>query len=197
MNFLILSHIILMLNTESFCRERASFWWNRCCSLNYFGAGLLRDNPPKVEFSTRMKRVNGLCKNYENFSRSLIVLNFETAVLSGEKFDQTIGHEIAHAFINMLYQRQIGHGPAWRLTMQELGLPPLRCSSYEGVSHTVKRHSRYPIECQNCKKIWHLTNNLITRIRSGNVRKCSCGAQIHKDNLRILWEFSEKPSQIL
>lgn len=88
---------------------------------------------PKVTFDLR-----GATAGLFYPGKNLIRLNFALMYQNKDAFlNRTPPHEAAHLITRSIYGRVKPHGPEWRSVMVRLGLPPIRCHSFD-VS-TVKR----------------------------------------------------------
>lgn len=76
---------------------------------------------PPVTISDRVTRQAGYCSYKQN--KVEVTLYDHYINMIGERYDQTIAHELAHAHNYFLYHK-MGHGRIWKQTMLKLGLKP-------------------------------------------------------------------------
>lgn len=145
----------------------------------------------KLEFTVGGKRVGG----YAQPTNNLINLNphfFQFKNNIDHIINVTIPHEIAHLLDNIMYPSKTKrhHGPTWKYIMVKLGLKPDRCHDMEGTKEykpSGPRPRPYVYECPSCKRVFHLTSNLHTKILRGQWRKCSvCKVEVH-------WKYTSHP----
>lgn len=99
---------------------------------------------PNLEWSGRLRTTAGLAVfPTQTIRLSRVVLD------DAEKLRATLLHEYAHLLaVHREGPRGVGHGPAWRRAMLDLGESPRRCHDYP-----VERRPRprpYGYRCQRC-----------------------------------------------
>lgn len=112
--------------------ERTHFWWNDAANRlgydqsDFFGV-------PIIQFSNKMTACAGIA--YTNFhDKSVIKYSLPFLLSQGEKFDQTIGHEVAHIVADNKFRQRCKHNSLWAHVMRVMGLEPRRCHQYESLS---------------------------------------------------------------
>jgi len=96
--------------------------------------------------------------------------------------ETTVAHEWAHLATRKVYGRNVSsHGPEWKRTMVDIGVPPSRCHSYqvpEGVK-VGKSHAKHDICCDKCGKDLQCGPKVHANIRNGaSYRHKGCGGNI-------------------
>ena len=113
---------------------------------------------PKTDFS-----VKGTVGGKYTTARHTVMVNMILFAENVQDYlNQTIPHEVAHAFQRHLYgqyrygKRVMPHGKEWKSIMIALGKDPKRCHSYDTSNATQRTVARaYPYKC-NCRT-YHLT----------------------------------------
>src|SRR6188768_1477890 len=118
-----------MLNIDDWVWERSTHWWNE---LNRAYHTLYEI--PTIAITDRLARKAGVCR--VKGGKLEITLYEHYIKNEGEKYDQTIGHELAHAH-NYLFYHHMGHDNRWKETMRKIGLRPDRCHNYDAPNRNV------------------------------------------------------------
>ena len=127
-------------------RERHEYWWNFLLEKVYVPEAYDRE-VPVIKLSTQSSRTAG---------RACIMwceYNLGYALQEDDKFDETICHEVCHAFANRLYRNE-GHGNFWRYCYQVI------CDSGRGRYHSYQRPVKTP-EIEAIKKLLTLQKKLV------------------------------------
>ena len=119
-------------------RERHEYWWNFLLEKVYVPAMYDRE-APGIKLSTRSSRSAGRANH------SWCEYNLNYALQEGDKFDETICHEVCHTFTLRFYRNE-GHGNFWRYVYQVI------CDSGRGQYH----HYQQPIETPELEAIKEL-----------------------------------------
>lgn len=155
-----------MLNIDDWVWERSQYWWNR---LNMAHHTLYEI--PEITISDRPSRAAGWC--HVKNGKLEITLYEHYINTEKEKYEQTIGHELAHAH-NYCHYHKMGHGYLWKQTMLKIGLKPDRC-------HNFKSPNDQNIICQ-CGSNLRIGKTQLKRMSAGHMgyiclkcrRKISC-----------------------
>ena len=126
-------------------RERHEYWWNFLIEKVYVPAMYDR-SIPGIKLSTRSSRVAGQA------NRLWCEYNLGYALQEGDKFDETICHEVCHTFTMRLYRNE-GHGNFWRYVYQVV------CDSGRGRYHSYQRPVKTP-EIEAIKELLRLQKKL-------------------------------------
>lgn len=113
-----------MDNIEDWVWERSKYWWgliNRSYHTLY--------DMPIIEIDDAVRQRIGYCRKKGNKIRVTFYKPYIKAV--GEKYDQTIGHELVHAHNFSFYHHKVGHGEKWKEGMRKIGLEPIVRSNYD------------------------------------------------------------------
>ena len=109
-------------------RERHEYWWNFLLEKIYVPAAYDR-SMPRIKLTTRKSSTAGrACTLWCEY-------NLTYALQEGDKYDETICHEVCHTFANRLYRNE-GHGTFWRYAFNVI------CDSGRGQYH----HYQRPVE---------------------------------------------------
>lgn len=134
------------------------------------------------------KRRAGQCSYVEkeiSLSRSLTEICSEDEVLS------TILHEIAHA----LTDSRVGHGPAWRRMVTQLGGSPERCySATENVQDHLEKSSKYHTVCPICGEKYHAMRRLSKFSERYCIGSAECKAKnrVKETRVYLVWYENTK-----
>jgi len=132
---------ILRADWERLAQDRVSHWWRACER----ALGKPLGPEPSVELSTRLRTTAGLAMP----ARRHIKLSFHMFRHEGlERFDSTIGHEVAHVACDLHHRRPCHHDHRWQRLMHQLGLPVERCHDYG----SVKRTPGAEVVCPGCTR---------------------------------------------
>jgi|GEM_PF-567657 len=132
---------ILHADWERLAQDRVSHWWRACER----ALGKPLGPEPSVELSARLRTTAGLAMP----ARRHIKLSFHMFRHEGlERFDSTIGHEVAHVACDLHHRRSCHHDQRWQRLMHQLGLPVDRCHDYG----SVQRKPGTELVCPGCAK---------------------------------------------
>jgi len=134
---------------------------------------------PKADFSLR-----GTVGGKYATSRHTVIVNMILFAENVDKYlNQTIPHEVAHAFQRHIYghykqsgysvKRIMPHGNEWKRIMLSMGKDPKRCHNYDTSNSTARTVSRdYSYSC-NCNTPHNLTVTRHRRMQSNKaVYRC-------------------------
>lgn len=163
---------------DSWVLERSEFWWEKLNAT--YGT---KYELPTIEISDRKTSLGGYCKyKYTNGIKDPEITLYDFYIQTqGEKYDSTIGHELAHAHNFLYFSRHKSHGPEWKQAMISIGLPPVRCHNYDiPGTHTnwcpcgkklrfgpviwkkMNKSSNYYRICRNCRRHINIVNGVIS-----------------------------------
>jgi len=112
-----------MNNIDDWVWERSKYWWdliNRSYHTLY--------EMPVIEIDDTPRRRVGYCTKK---GKDIRVIFYEPYIKTvGEKYDQTIAHELVHAHNFSFYNRNVGHSEEWKAGMRKIGLKPIVRSNY-------------------------------------------------------------------
>lgn len=104
--------------------NRIDYWWDKLNTVH--GSSY---SQPQVDISDRLTAQAGVCKYRAGVP---IITLYDWAIKQqGQKYDEIIAHELAHAHNVLMYRRSVGHGPEWKRAMLWIGLEPKRCHAYD------------------------------------------------------------------
>lgn len=122
----------MLLDNQEWAKDRVAYWWtkanqvfNSSISCNHQSADSI--SPPKLRFSTRMRARAG-CAIVSK--REIILSTHFLNSVARDDFDQTIGHEVMHIFVDIHYDDRCNHDRTWKHAMVRVGLEPKRCHQY-------------------------------------------------------------------
>lgn len=107
-----------------------------------------------IEISSRMKRTYGsFVFRLEQGKLVPVAFRFALKLVSGDYSEeivrQTVLHEYAHFYVNMLDQKNHGHNGVFRNACQILGIPDH--THFQG-NHQEEKKRGYRILCSRCQK---------------------------------------------
>lgn len=110
------------------------------------------------------------------FNRKLLVENRE------DFLNSTVGHEVAH--IVQRFKHGYGaniksHGKEWKEAMKVLGLPPIRCHSFD-TTNTKRKNRKYNYSCGCPGEVFELSLNKHKKFSKSNPIYCPrCQSPLH------------------
>lgn len=163
-----------MLCSREWVRERVAYWWRSlkaAYTINDKPYGSLEYQPdwwarfPRVAFSNRLTSTAGQARWRKcEVKFSLHFMN----TIEQERYDQTIGHEVAHIWANTMHDCCVGHGSQWKSVMRRIGLEPSRCHQYESAV-TKRRQNRVHMTC-GCPEGCMLGPQQYKKVQRGTAR---------------------------
>lgn len=116
---------------------------------------------PRIDFDLK-GRVGGRAWRHNNSIEINAILLQEN---KSHFLAQTVPHECAHLICDSIYpSAKQGHGPEWKGIMIRLGLPPVRCHSYDLSSTGIRRVKTIPYHCIKCGEKMNLSLTMHNRL---------------------------------
>lgn len=129
---------------------------------------------PHITYDINSARLGGQACGATHMRLNPVFLN----TYQDHYITQTVGHELAHLFVNQLYTRRVqSHGAEWKSMMRLLGIPANRCHRYEvpaGVQ-VGKQVKKYKYQCSVCLEqieVGAKVHNNLSRGRTYHHKRC-------------------------
>jgi len=127
-------------------KERHEYWWNflieKCSVPTTFDK-----RTPAIKLSTRNSKTAGrACTAWCEY-------NLTYALQEGDKYDETVCHEVCHAFTNRIFHRREAHYSLWEYVYKVI------CDSGRDQYHSYQRPVETP-ELEAIKKLLKLQKKL-------------------------------------
>lgn len=127
-----------------------------------------------IKENGRLSRTLGrVCYNHGGvkvieFSRKLLLFGTETQI------NDTIRHELAHAFVYWKTGETHGHDKVWKEMAESLGARPERLAEGQIYKESAEKVHKYTIYCKKCGKLVGYRDRAcaITRGEEGYYSKC-------------------------
>lgn len=127
------------------------------------------------------------CMGRANIAGSLNSIELSVELFERASLEEqlaTIYHEAAHILTFRKYGQVSAHGREWKHVMKQLGQKPERCHTVS-VKELRNKTSKLDMTCSNCRTLYKVSKNILTRIRRGtSVKQCKCGKIINKQSLK-------------
>lgn len=157
--------------TDDWVWDRVKYWWSLLNQKHNRHFDI-----PTVEITDRNARKAGYCSFGPNPTITLYEYYLNRY---GEKYDQTIGHELVHAHNFLYYGKNTGHTSIWKNTMRMVGLNP-------AVYHNYEPPNRHKVLCK-CGQYVHFGPTQLKRMRNGTSYRCrNCGTAIRANSQGVI-----------
>lgn len=146
---------------------------------------LNRVDTVEVRLSERMGTRAGYAslKAFNNkYTTFGIKLNARLLAINPDELIPTYLHEFAHIVANLVYNKNVGHGQAWRDIMRHLGLTADRCHKMD-VSAFAKPKKKFFYDCMVCDRRYGITPSRHRKqqhhVAKGSwAYRCKCGGSL-------------------
>jgi predicted SprT family Zn-dependent metalloprotease len=165
----LLSSVNMVNGRHAWAIARAAFWWRRC----HEAYDVMSYGPvPPVKFTRSTVRAGMASIGMLSWTYHIELSN-HFLYHEGDKFDETIGHEVAHVFASLHWKDDCGHDWRWQTVMRRIGLSDARCHNYTSVVRRGRRASTKLIPCKCGKKV-KIGANVAKKIKMGEIRTSIC-----------------------
>ena len=122
--------------------ERHKYWWNYLLE-RVWVPEIFDRTPPRIQYSTRLSKSAGTAHTY------YCTYNLNYVLQEQGNYDETICHEVCHAFARRIFVR-VGHDTLWRYLYNVV------CKSHRGQYHDYKLIIRKTQRTESMKAVKEL-----------------------------------------